>query len=70
MNEGPVAGECSASLSGRCLAESQGETACDTEAGECAHGGVPVCFAHVVDYDAQTGAPECVENCPGCKERA
>ncbi|CAM5249879.1 hypothetical protein SGLAM104S_01600 [Streptomyces glaucescens] len=33
--------ECSASESGSCLRESQSETACDTDAGECAHGGRP-----------------------------
>jgi hypothetical protein len=33
--------ECSASISGHCLRESQSETACDTEASECVHGGQP-----------------------------
>jgi len=33
--------ECVASISGRCLAEGQSETACDTDAGECVHGGKP-----------------------------
>lgn len=33
--------ECSASLSGNCLREAESETACDTEAGECVHGGRP-----------------------------
>ena len=33
--------ECIASISGSCLRESQSETACDTEAGECVHGGRP-----------------------------
>lgn len=36
-----VQAECSASISGHCLRESQSETACDTEAGECVHGGRP-----------------------------
>lgn len=29
--------ECTASIRGTCLAEAQGETACDTDAGECIH---------------------------------
>ena len=29
--------ECTASIRGSCLAELQGDTACDTEAGECIH---------------------------------
>ncbi|MFJ8995568.1 hypothetical protein ACIRQH_34835 [Streptomyces sp. NPDC102279] len=33
--------ECSASRSGSCLREAESETACDTEAGECVHGGKP-----------------------------
>jgi len=33
--------ECAASISGHCLAEGQSETACDTDAGECVHGGQP-----------------------------
>jgi len=33
--------ECAASISGHCLAEGQSETACDTDAGECVHGGKP-----------------------------
>jgi len=33
--------ECVASISGHCLAEGQSETACDTDAGECVHGGKP-----------------------------
>jgi hypothetical protein len=33
--------ECAASTSGSCLAEGQSETACDTDAGECVHGGKP-----------------------------
>ena len=37
--------ECSASISGNCLAEVQSETACDTEAGECVHGGRPAAEA-------------------------
>ncbi|PAZ15630.1 hypothetical protein CLM62_12605 [Streptomyces sp. SA15] len=37
--------ECPASISGNCLRESQSETACDTEAGECVHGGQPAAEA-------------------------
>lgn len=33
--------ECSASRTGHCLREAESETACDTEAGECVHGGRP-----------------------------
>ena len=33
--------ECIASVSGNCLAEAQSETACDTDDGECVHGGRP-----------------------------
>jgi hypothetical protein len=33
--------ECSASISGNCLREAQSETACNTEDGECVHGGQP-----------------------------
>lgn len=33
--------ECTASVSGNCLREAESETACDTEAGECVHGGRP-----------------------------
>jgi hypothetical protein len=33
--------ECTASISGDCLREAESETACDTEAGECVHGGRP-----------------------------
>ncbi|WHM30264.1 hypothetical protein OH540_09535 [Streptomyces sp. BPPL-273] len=33
--------ECTASRTGACLREAESETACDTEAGECAHGGQP-----------------------------
>lgn len=33
--------ECSASVSGDCLRESQSETACDTDDGECVHGDQP-----------------------------
>ena len=33
--------ECAASTSGNCLAEAQSETACDTDEGECVHGGRP-----------------------------
>lgn len=33
--------ECPASTSGTCLGEAQSETACDTDAGECVHGGHP-----------------------------
>jgi hypothetical protein len=29
--------ECAASIRGFCLAEAQGDTACDTDAGECIH---------------------------------
>lgn len=29
--------ECTASIRGICLAEAQGGTACDTDAGECTH---------------------------------
>jgi hypothetical protein len=31
--------ECSASRTGHCLREAESETACNTEAGECVHGG-------------------------------
>lgn len=34
--------ECTASISGNCLREGEGDTACDTEAGECVHEGLPV----------------------------
>lgn len=37
----PQQDECSASRSGHCLREAESETACDTEAGECVHGGKP-----------------------------
>ncbi|MFE9432888.1 hypothetical protein [Streptomyces sp. NPDC006640] len=37
----PQQDECSASRSGDCLREAESETACDTEAGECVHGGKP-----------------------------
>ena len=33
--------ECTASISGSCLREAESETACDTDAGECVHGGRP-----------------------------
>ena len=33
--------ECAASISGSCLREAESETACDTDAGECVHGGRP-----------------------------
>ncbi|WP_159107031.1 hypothetical protein [Streptomyces coelicoflavus] len=44
----PAAGaqpECTASLSGSCLREAESETACDTEDGECVHGGQPAAGA-------------------------
>ena len=37
--------ECTASRSGTCLREAESETACDTEAGECVHGGQPAAGA-------------------------
>ncbi|MGQ3551738.1 hypothetical protein [Streptomyces rochei] len=37
--------ECTASRTGACLREAESETACDTEAGECAHGGHPAAGA-------------------------
>lgn len=37
--------ECTASRTGACLREAESETACDTEAGECAHGGQPAAGA-------------------------
>lgn len=33
--------ECAGSVSGSCLAETQSDGACDTESGECVHGGRP-----------------------------
>lgn len=36
-----VTSECTVSLSGRCLREAESGTACDTDAGECVHGGNP-----------------------------
>lgn len=41
MSDPTPPAECTASISGSCLAESQSETACDTEAGECVYGGQP-----------------------------
>lgn len=37
--------ECTASRSGDCLREAESETACDTDAGECVHGGQPAAGA-------------------------
>jgi len=52
-------GECTASLSGDCLREAESETACDTEAGECVHGGKP-------GGEAQQDEPDdTLHACPG-----
>jgi hypothetical protein len=51
--------ECSASRSGDCLREAESETACDTEAGECVHGGKP-------GGEAQQDEPDdTLHACPG-----
>ena len=60
-------GECAASISGNCLRESQSETACDTEAGECVHGGRPAADPVAGQPPADTGeeAREEIE-CANC----
>lgn len=46
---------CAASYSGRCLAEAQSETACNTDSGECVHGGRPaVVVQPAAPADTQT----------------
>jgi hypothetical protein len=44
--------ECTASRSGGCLREAESETACDTEAGECVHGGRPAGEAQQAETQA------------------
>ncbi|MEU9558014.1 hypothetical protein [Streptomyces fumanus] len=46
--------ECRASQSGACLAESQSETACATEDGECVYGGQPAAEAQPATPDTET----------------
>ncbi|MGW0626469.1 hypothetical protein [Streptomyces sp. NPDC002758] len=46
---------CAASTSGHCLAEAQSETACDTDAGECVHGGRPA----DEEQPAAVACPQC-----------
>lgn len=53
--------ECTASRSGDCLREAESETACDTEAGECVHGGQP---AIPVQH-----APGKAIRCPDCRAK-
>ncbi|MER7813833.1 hypothetical protein [Streptomyces sp. NPDC096153] len=57
--------ECRASTSNNCLREQQSDTACDTDASECAHGGLPA--RHTVDtitrdaLDALYGELDCAQ---------
>jgi hypothetical protein len=46
--------KCTASISGDCLREAESETACDTEAGECVHGGRPASEAQQPETQAFT----------------
>lgn len=51
--------ECSASRTGHCLREAESETACDTEAGECVHGGRPADEAQSGTEAPETGEALC-----------
>lgn len=69
--------ECTASISGSCLREAESETACDTEDGECVHGGRPGtavrCSAALLlgglhdphEWQPQPGMPQV--HCPGAQ---
>ncbi|MFD6490319.1 hypothetical protein [Streptomyces sp. NPDC060188] len=57
--------ECTASISGSCLREAESETACDTETGECVHGGRPGGEAQQPETQAEVECANCwrlVEN--------
>lgn len=55
--------ECIASISGNCLRESQSETACDTDDGECVYGGRPAVVEPAEAADTETPNPRTVCVC-------